>query len=81
MNFHNDQSAIVRYSLHSVALGNIHLLRRQKDRVGLENVQFYWMEGLGQYCIYADIAQYGHIQSKKKLGVGDKYHCSIKVHT
>ena len=54
MNFHNDQSAIVRYSLHSVALGNIHLLRRQKDRVGLENVQFYWMEGLGQYCIYAD---------------------------
>ena len=55
MNFHNDQSAIVRYSLHSVALGNIHLLRRQKDRVGLENVQFYWMEGLGQYCMYPDI--------------------------
>ena len=25
--------------------------------------------------------QYGHSQSEKKLGVGDKYHRSIKVHT
>ena len=27
------------------------------------------------------IAQYGHSQSEKKIGVGDKYHRSIKVHT
>ena len=27
------------------------------------------------------ISQYGHSQSEKKLGVGDKYHRSIKVHT
>ena len=26
------------------------------------------------------LSQYGHSQSKKKLGVGDKYHHSIKVH-
>ena len=26
-------------------------------------------------------AQYGHSQSEKKLGLGDKYHRSIKVHT
>ena len=26
-------------------------------------------------------AQYGRSQSKKKLGLGDKYHRSIKVHT
>ena len=26
-------------------------------------------------------SQYGHSQSEKKLGVGDKYHRSIKVHT
>ena len=26
-------------------------------------------------------AQYGHSQSEKKLGVGDKYYRSIKVHT
>ena len=25
--------------------------------------------------------QYGHSQSEKKLGVGEKYHRSIKVHT
>ena len=25
--------------------------------------------------------QYGHSQSEKNLGVGDKYHRSIKVHT
>jgi hypothetical protein len=24
--------------------------------------------------------QYGHSQSEKKLGLGDKYHRSIKVH-
>ena len=43
MNFHNDQSAIVRYSLHSVALlGTIQLLRHQKDWVGQENVKIYW---------------------------------------
>ena len=27
------------------------------------------------------LSQYGHSQSEKKLGVGDKYHRSIKVHT
>ena len=25
--------------------------------------------------------QYGHSQSEKKLGLGEKYHRSIKVHT
>ena len=28
-----------------------------------------------------NLTQYGHSQSEKKLGVGDKYHRSIKVHT
>ena len=27
------------------------------------------------------LPQYGHSQSEKKLGLGDKYHRSIKVHT
>ena len=27
------------------------------------------------------VPQYGHSQSEKKLGVGDKYYRSIKVHT
>ena len=27
------------------------------------------------------LPQYGHSQSEKKLGFGDKYHRSIKVHT
>ena len=26
------------------------------------------------------LAQYGHSQSEKMLGLGDKYHRSIKVH-
>ena len=30
---------------------------------------------------YKDITQYGHSQPEKKLGLGDKYHRSIKVHT
>ena len=30
---------------------------------------------------YDSVSQYGHSQSEKKLGLGDKYYCSIKVHT
>jgi hypothetical protein len=32
-------------------------------------------------CAIGKKAQYGHSQSEKKLGLGDKYHRSIKVHT
>ena len=40
-------------------------------------VQFVYTFGVLNY----DISQYGLSQSEKKLGVGDKYHRSIKVHT
>ena len=34
------------------------------------------------YMLYFNMeAQYGHSQSEKKLGVGDKYDRSIKVHS
>ena len=33
----------------------------------------------GTYTNVAIISQYGHSQSEKKLGVGDKYHRSIKI--
>ena len=34
-----------------------------------------------QKMFWGQVAQYGHSQSEKKLGVGEKYHRSIKVHT
>ena len=45
-----------------------------------------WLNFIGvkQNFLDQNMARYGHSQSKisfKKLGVGDKYHRSIKVHT
>ena len=36
---------------------------------------------VSQWGTLPHIPQYGHSQSEKKLGFGDKYHLSIKVHT
>ena len=33
------------------------------------------------FSLLISLAQYGHSQSEKKLGLGDKYHRSIKVNT
>ena len=58
--------------------------------LGFNSSFFYKVSILGDdslppICAWQDLnfegAQYGHIQSEKKLGVGDKYHRSIKVHT
>ena len=56
MNFHNDQSAIVHYSLHSVALGIIHILRQQKDWVGGSRKCTVLLT-FSTVCKYADIVQ------------------------
>ena len=45
----------------------------QEDSENMDPVSTYLFESL--------LTQYGRSQSEKKLGVGDKYHCSIKVHT
>ena len=78
MNFHNDQSAIVRYSLHSVALRTIQLLRQQKDWEGFENVVFLtintecmlWQYGLWSFQTgYTKLERFLHKneQTQRKL--------------
>ena len=68
--------------------GEINLLRYFARRFNLFNANEMTEIHLAQaeslldstYC-EGKTSQYGHSQSEKKLGVGDKYHRSIKVHT
>ena len=47
------------------------------NRIKKEKIEFIKL----CYWTYWSNTQYGHSQSEKKLGLGDKYHRSIKVHT
>ena len=57
----------------------MYLPKKEKEAMGLTRKilnQRPWSQNL-----FSESTQYGHSQSEKKLGVGDKYHRSIKVHT
>ena len=62
------------YSNHLKALTRI-----KRPRLSLQTLN---IDSRKAICIDVyPIPQYGHSQSEKKLGLGDKYHPSIKVHT
>ena len=58
-------------------------LAQPKDGKWRASSHFVSAQSLNSWAVLdtANLTQYGHSQSEKKLGVGDKYHRSIKVHT
>ena len=58
-------------------------LAQPKDGKWRASSHFVSAQSLNSWAVLdtANLTQYGHSQSEKKLGVGDKYHRSSKVHS